>query len=781
MTPLPIDSIKTQFDHLLGQTHLVVEAETGSGKSTRLPLWAAAHGRVLVIEPRRLACTSLAEFLAAQTGTALGERIGYAIKLDTQYQDQTQVVFVTPGVALRWLAEDGLKCFDIVIIDEFHERRWDMDLLTAILRVQNSHRLIVTSATLAGATLAQYLNAERLQSQGRCYPVQIEYRAKESHLLPAKQHIEQAVIAAIDEVLRTQGQDILVFLPGKKEITQIANQLQGKEEVVVAKLYASVSDEEKRIALTAQSQRKIVLATNVAETSLTIPNITTVIDSGVERRTVQRNGRTTLVLLHISKASAAQRAGRAGRVMAGQCLRLYGEHAPLALSTPPELLREELYEPMLAAACCGYRLAELEFLDALPEKSLAQAELVLQNMQAITAQGNATEHGQKLYPLPVDTLYADLVTRMPTKAIKEAMIDLAAALSVPASVYQITVGEESEKLLEEEPNQCDATLMIQLVRGQRFTGVVVDESALAEAQGLSQQMRDLFALPDLDASSRYQRVELLKAIARLHPELLFIRRVKRPDALGNGEMEMKVGRQSRFAEKQILGLVLDSHSLPGKGVKQTLNLASVIMPVPLSLISELGLGEWRQGDARPTGDSIAVEMSLVYAGRVVETKLEQPKGEDAIETIVSLVKKGELLPDLYSTVTRQMTHWHLYCALGLNDEKRPIVGLEFDSWFREQLESLGVSEVDDMALFESKDFPYQGIPQWHYDDFAEQFPLFVSLPDLHLSVEYFPTGRLVQVVYASGNRKGDPKRWELPRFSGWRVQYRKASRVVDIR
>lgn len=519
MTPLPIDSIKTQFDHLLGQTHLVVEAETGSGKSTRLPLWAAAHGRVLVIEPRRLACTSLAEFLAAQTGTALGERIGYAIKLDTQYQDQTQVVFVTPGVALRWLAEDGLKCFDIVIIDEFHERRWDMDLLTAILRVQNSHRLIVTSATLAGATLAHYLNAERLQSQGRCYPVQIEYRAKESHLLPAKQHIEQAVIAAINEVLGTQGQDILVFLPGKKEITQIANQLQGKEEVVVAKLYASVSDEEKRIALTAQPQRKIVLATNVAETSLTIPNITTVIDSGVERRTVQRNGRTTLVLSHISKASASQRAGRAGRVMAGQCLRLYGEHAPLALSTPPELLREELYEPMLAAACCGYRLAELEFLDALPEKSLAQAELMLQNMQAITAQGKATEHGHNLYPLPVDTLYADLVTRMPTKALKEAMIDLAAALSVPASVYQITVGEESEKLLEEEPNQCDATLMIQLVRGQRFSGVVVDESALAEAQGLSQQMRDLFALPDLDASSRYQRVELLKAIARLHPEL----------------------------------------------------------------------------------------------------------------------------------------------------------------------------------------------------------------------------------------------------------------------
>lgn len=130
---------------------MIVEAETGSGKSTCLPLWAAQQGRVLVIEPRRIACTSLAEFLAQQRDEAIGQHIGYAIKLENRYSEQSQVVFVTPGVALRWFAEDGLEQFDVIMVDEFHERRWDTDLLVALLKERQSHRLVVTSATLEGA------------------------------------------------------------------------------------------------------------------------------------------------------------------------------------------------------------------------------------------------------------------------------------------------------------------------------------------------------------------------------------------------------------------------------------------------------------------------------------------------------------------------------------------------------------------------------------------------------------------------------------------------------
>lgn len=401
MSQLPIDSLQAEFDQLVNHHHLVVEAETGSGKSTRLPLWAANHGRVLVIEPRRIACTSLAEFLAEQSGQPLGKQIGYAIKLHAHYDEKTKVVFVTPGVALRWFAEDKLASFDIVMVDEFHERRWDIDLLTAILKQEKQHRLIVTSATLEGEKLANYLDAKRLQSEGRCFPVTVTHRSMDSRYLPNKKGCENDVVRTVKEALEDEEGDILVFLPGRKEITQCAQMLQSIDDVMVVKLHASVSDEERHRALTVQKQRKVVLATNVAETSLTIPNIRVVIDSGLERRTVQRNGRTALTLSNISKASAAQRMGRAGRVAEGACIRLFGEHAPLELVTPPELHREELVEPMLAAACCGYRLSELSFLDSVPEKSLNSALQTLQGMGAIDEQGDITEHGKKftLYQL----------------------------------------------------------------------------------------------------------------------------------------------------------------------------------------------------------------------------------------------------------------------------------------------------------------------------------------------------------------------------------------------
>ena len=784
MSQLPIDSLQAEFDQLVNHHHLVVEAETGSGKSTRLPLWAANHGRVLVIEPRRIACTSLAEFLAEQSGQPLGKQIGYAIKLHAHYDENTNVVFVTPGVALRWFAEDKLASFDIVMVDEFHERRWDIDLLTAILKQEKQHRLIVTSATLEGEKLANYLDAKRLRSEGRCFPVTVTHRSLDSRYLPNKKGCENDVVRTVKEALEDEEGDILVFLPGRKEITQCSQMLQNLDDVLVVKLHASVSDEERHRALTVQKQRKVVLATNVAETSLTIPNIRVVIDSGLERRTVQRNGRTALTLTNISKASAAQRMGRAGRVAEGACIRLFGEHAPLELVTPPELHREELVEPMLAAACCGYRLSELSFLDSVPEKSLNSARQTLQGMEAIDEQGDITEHGKKVYPLPIDALFADLVTRIQTKAEKEAMIDLAAALSVPAQLYQLQGGESAEALAQEEPFGCDASLMIRLVRGEQLPGVNVDASVLDEAQGLAKQMREVFELPDLEVASRYKRDELTKAIAKLHPELVFVRRERRRDALGNGLMEMMVGRNSRFPEKSEAALVLDSHSVPGRGVKQTLNLASVMLPVSLKLLRELELGEWQQGETNYEEEAPRATMHLTYAGRTICTEFQALEGGVAVQSIVEMIEAETLLPGFAPLRKQQIQHWKIYNALGLNPEpvdKAKLDGLSFSTWLVEQLETLGVESMEDIELFEADDIPFEGIPDWEYQDFAEQFPLKLLLAELKLDVEYFVSRKLVHVIYTDGNRKGDPKRWELPRWSGWKVQYKKASRVLDVK
>ncbi|WP_061040189.1 helicase-related protein [Vibrio coralliirubri] len=792
MSLLPIDAYQSVFHEQIVNSHLVVEAETGSGKSTRLPLWASQHGRVLVVEPRRIACTSLAKYLAQQSGEKLGSKVGYAIKLESGYNEQTDVVFVTPGIALRWLSEDGLASFDVIVVDEFHERRWDIDLLVAILKQKASHRLVITSATIEGERLAQYLDANRISCEGRTYQVEIEHRANESRTLPDIRYLEQRIAEEVNHQLIASSGDMLVFLPGKKEIVQCEQALAKNPDIQVVKLHASVSDRERDLALSGRNintegngLRKVILATNVAETSLTIPDIGVVIDSGLERRTVQRNGRTTLMLKFISRASAKQRAGRAGRVMDGVCVRLYGEHAALELVTPPELQREELTEPMLAAACCGAPLESLLFLDPIPEKSLNSATQTLLTMEAINADHQITEHGKKLYPLPIDALYADIVTRIKTKVLKEAMVDLTAALSVPARLYQLpNNAEHLEALAQQEKEGCDLSLLIQIVRGREYAHLDIDQQALNEAQGLSKQMREVFELPQLEVASRFQRIELLKTIVNLHPELVFVRRLKRKEAFANGSLEVVLGRQNRFPDNAQAMLVLDTHSLPGRGVKQTLTLATVTAPIPLELLIDAELGEWEQGETVVNDDGVFTEMALVYAGRTITTKLVAAEGQLSLKPIVDLVLNGDQLPGFAKARTQEIKHWQLYVKLGLDEQTQytpEIESINFELWFIEQLEVLGVTDVNELEMFEHDDIPFDGIPTWLYSEFSEKYPFALSLADLQLDVEYLPARKLIYVHYQSGSRKLSPKRWELPTWSGWRIQYKKASRIIDIK
>ncbi|NVD06855.1 ATP-dependent RNA helicase [Vibrio sp. JPW-9-11-11] len=781
MSSLPIDTLKPQFDQLISQHDLVVEAETGSGKSTRLPLWAAERGRVLVIEPRRIACTSLAQFLAQQAGERVGQFVGYAIKLESHYDEKTQVVFVTPGVALRWYADNQLADFDFIVVDEFHERRWDTDLLVALLNERAAQRLIVTSATMEGERLARYLGAKRLCASGRQFDVALYHRAQDAKQLPDVRHLDERILREVIGLENTPG-DILVFLPGRKEINQCVSRLSSLDNIVPVPLHASVSDQQREIALKPQSYKKVVLATNVAETSLTIPNISAVIDSGLERRTEQRNGRTTLSLKHISKASAKQRAGRAGRVMRGECVRLYGEFAALTDVTPPEMHRESLTEAMLAAACCGTALTQLSFLEALPEKSLVQAEQVLLTMNAISSNGLATDHGRRLYPLPIDALYADLVTRMPTRPLQEAMLDLTSVLATPATLYRLTGDEQLQMQLDqEEPLGCDAQLAIGLVRGKVFSRVNVDQEVLREARLLAEQMRQAFELPELSVASRYQPTQLGEAIASLHPELVFVRREKRREAFANGEMEAILTRDSRIKTAQEALLVLDTHSVPGRGVKQTINLATVTIPLRLALLEEMNLGEWQQGEVMVQEAQTLVERHLVYAGRTVATRYEAAKGELAIQPILQAVIAEAVLPGLAKRRSQEIEHWKIYQGLGLADAPSDGSTLTFESWFTEQLSMLGVNEIDELAMFEAEDFLFDGIPDWQYQEFAEQYPFELALGDLNLDVEYQLDKKRVYVVYRDGLRKGYPKRWELPKWQGWRVQYKRASKIVDVR
>lgn len=246
---------------------------------------------------------------------------------------------------------------------------------------------------------------------------------------------------------------------------------------------------------------------------------------------------------------------------------------------------------------------------------------------------------------------------------------------------------------------------------------------------------------------------------------------------------MLVGRNSRFPDKEEAAIVLDSHSVPGRGVKQTLNLASVMMPIPLTLLRELELGEWQQGETNYEEETPRATMHFVYAGRTICTEHQALKGDVAVQSIVEMIEDETLLPGFASQRKQQIQHWKLYNALGLNagEEVKDLASLTFFSWLKEQLETLGVENIDDMALFEPEDLTFNGVPEWEYDDFTEQYPLELSLPELQLDVEYYASRKLVQVVYREGNRKGDPKRWELPRWAGWKIQYKKASRVIDVK
>ncbi|MGR5065010.1 helicase-related protein [Photobacterium sp. DNB22_13_2] len=788
---LPIDSLKAEFLASLEHSHLVVSAETGSGKSTRLPLWAAERGRVLVVEPRRVACRSLAEFVAGEKTEKIGESVGYAIRFENYFSDDTQVVFVTPGVALRWLSEDGLASFTTVIIDEFHERRWDTDLLLSMLKQKDNHRLVVTSATLDSERLATYLQGECLRAEGRNFQVTVEHIATDSRNMPDSRHVEKKVKEAV--VTRYEDhQDILVFLPGRKEIAQCLSTLkQALRDHIelgvldIIPLHASVSDDERHRALTESDKQRIILATNVAETSLTIPGVTLIIDTGLERRTHQRNGRTVLGLHAISKASAEQRKGRAGRVTDGTCVRLYGKAAPLEFITPPEMHREELVESMLAAACCGYPFETLGFVDTVPEKSMLLAKDKLLQMQAINNDGAATEHGKILYPLPIDTLFAHLITAMPDKASREAMVDLAASLSVYQRVWQMPSGEEArEKLAQWEPKHCDAMALIKLLRGSEPEWLSFDKDVLAEARMLSEQMREALGLPALEVASSVKRDVWLMAVMKAAPELVFVCRQKRRQALGNGFSEVSTGRESRFPENAEAAIVFDQFALPGKGVKQNLVLATCMAPITFDLMNQVDMGEAIFGETRVSDDGCLVEKQQVYAGRVIKSDWVAPEGASAHDTFVDMILAGLILPGLSGKITADIHQWNLYLAMGKYQSDvctRAAQPVEVRQWLSEQIEALGVESAEDFELFTTDDFIFNGIPDWERADFDQAYPYKVLLTDLTMRIEYHIARKLVLAVHESGNRKADPKRWELPRWQGWKVQYRKASRTIDVR
>ncbi len=427
LPPLPIDdALPELLAALATRPHAVLVAPPGAGKTTRVPL-ALLHAkwrgdcRIVVLEPRRLAARAAARRMAQTLGEEVGATVGYRVRLDARVSSRTRIEVVTEGVFTRMILDDPeLTGTAAVIFDEFHERSLDADLGLALAldagALRDDLRLLVMSATIDGARVAQLLDgAPVVVSEGRAFPVETIWRDRDPLV-----KIEDQVTSVVLDALREQPGSALVFLPGQAEISRVAERLHSRvpADVEIAPLYGQLTPEEQDRAVqpAPKGRRKVVLATSIAETSLTIEGVRIVVDSGLRRAPAYEpaTGLTVLETRKVSRASAEQRRGRAGRVEPGVCYRLWaeGQHAALTAFDPPEMLEADLSGLALDLAGWGVSdPSQLRFLDPPPAPAWSEAVALLKGLEALDDEGRITMEGKALARLPLHPRLAHMIHR----------------------------------------------------------------------------------------------------------------------------------------------------------------------------------------------------------------------------------------------------------------------------------------------------------------------------------------------------------------------------------
>jgi ATP-dependent helicase HrpB len=427
MDSLPVDEALPRLKAVLAErSAAVLAAPPGAGKTTRVPLalldaaWLGGR-KIIMQEPRRLAARAAARRMASTLGEAVGETVGYRVRLDSKVGPRTRVEVVTDGLFLRMLQDDpSLENVGCVIFDELHERGLETDLAFALVResqqaLREDLRVIAMSATLDPGPVSERLGgAPLVESAGRMFPVDTRYLDRE-----ANARVEDTVASAVRNALAQESGSALVFLPGVGEIRRVEERLQGlAANVDVAPLYGDLSpaDQDRAISSSPPGRRKVVLATSIAETSLTIEGVRIVVDGGLMRvpRFSPRSGMTRLETVRVSQASADQRRGRAGRLEPGVCYRLWTEEAQRGLLpfTPPEILDADLAPLALELAAWGVTDATtLPWLTPPPASPLATARALLLDLGAIDRGGAITPHGRAMVRLGQHPRLAHLVLK----------------------------------------------------------------------------------------------------------------------------------------------------------------------------------------------------------------------------------------------------------------------------------------------------------------------------------------------------------------------------------
>ncbi|MBN9320421.1 MAG: ATP-dependent helicase HrpB [Caulobacterales bacterium 68-7] len=444
---LPIHAVLDELKAALAARNAaVLVAPPGAGKTTVVPLalldqpWVG-DGKIVMLEPRRLAARAAAARMAKTLGEPVGETVGFRVRLQSKVSARTRIEVVTEGVFTRMLQDDpALDGIAAVIFDEFHERSLDADLGLALTRdsqglLREDLRLLVMSATLDGARISALLDhAPIVESEGRMYPVDTRYVGKDP-----RERIEDQVAKAVVRALASETGSLLVFLPGQGEIRRTAERLQERitdPSVDIAPLYGALdpAEQDRAIAPAMPGRCKVVLATSIAETSLTIEGVRGVIDSGLARvpRFDPAQGLTRLETVRVSRAAADQRRGRAGRTEPGVCWRLWDEPETRSLApfARPEILEADLAGLALDLAAWGARDASgLAFLDPPPAGAFAEARRLLVQLQALDAEGALTTHGKAIARLPLPPRLAHMVLKGAAAGQGERAARIAAVLT----------------------------------------------------------------------------------------------------------------------------------------------------------------------------------------------------------------------------------------------------------------------------------------------------------------------------------------------------------------
>jgi ATP-dependent helicase HrpB len=556
MSTLPIEDVLPALRHALAEgRNAVLTAAPGAGKTTRVPPalidepWLGGQ-KLLMLEPRRLATQAAARRMAGALGESVGETVGYRMRLDTKVSPKTRIEVVTEGILSRLLQHDpALSEYAIVLFDEFHERSLQADTgLALCLEAQRifrpNLRLLVMSATLDCGPISNLLgDAPVITCEGRMFPVETRYLDQ-----PLSGHLDVAVVQSIRHSLAQDPGSLLVFLPGMAEIRRVERALLDMSlgsHIIIAPLHGDLPQDaqDRAIAPTQPGIRKIVLATSIAETSLTIDGIRVVIDAGLLRvpRFDPRSGLTRLDTRRVTRDSAEQRRGRAGRVEPGVCARLWtsAEHQSLAPRRPPEMLDTDLAPLMLELALWGTAdPTELSWLTPPPPGAVAQAQELLTNLGALNAEGQITAHGRQMAELPLHPRLAHmLLTAVPLQ-----LGNLACTLAALLSERDILRGSFGQR-------NADLRLRVDILRGQHdhAAGETIDPAACRRVT----RTADLWQRQFL-RSTRSNQHENLDEVGRLLA-LAYPDRIAQRQRGSDARYLMANGRGVLFANPDPLG------------------------------------------------------------------------------------------------------------------------------------------------------------------------------------------------------------------------------------